>query len=191
MARIPYPETLPPDLENLASKGLRLNLFTMWAYSEATIRPVIELGAAQFAGLRLSRLRRELVTLATARRASCEYEWVQHVATAKAAGATDEQIAALDRGELTAPCFDETDQAVLAFAVAVVDGPTVPDSIFEAARRHVDDRQLVEIVGLVGYYWMTARICTVFDLELDVAEGTEVYDAGVRLAEAILGNRKK
>jgi hypothetical protein len=84
------------------------------------------------------------------------------VAPARAAGATDEQLAALDRGELTAPCFDEADQALLAFAVAVVDGPSVPDPIFEAARRHVDDRQLVEIVGLVGYYGMTARICTVF-----------------------------
>ncbi|MGW0758251.1 carboxymuconolactone decarboxylase family protein [Streptomyces sp. NPDC002814] len=123
---------------------------------------VVELGAAQFAGLQLSRLRRELITLATARRAKSEYEWVQHVAPARAAGATDEQLAALDRGELTAPCFDEADQALLAFAVAVVDRPSVPDPIFEAARRHVDDRQLVEIVGLVGYYGMTARICTVF-----------------------------
>lgn len=191
MARIPYPEKLPAAIEDLAATGLRLNLFTMWAYSEATIRPVIELGAAQFAGLRLSRLRRELITLATARRAKSEYEWVQHVAPARAAGATDEQLAALDRGELTAPCFDEADQALLAFAVAVVDGPSVPDPIFEAARRCVDDRQLVEVVGLVGYYWMTARICTVFDLELDVADSTEVYDAGVRLAQAILGNRNK
>jgi hypothetical protein len=46
----------------------------------------------------------------------------------------------------------------------------------------ISDRQMVELVGLVGYYWMVGRMATVFQVELDVAQGTEVYDVGVQLA---------
>jgi hypothetical protein len=41
----------------------------------------------------------------------------------------------------------------------------------------------VELVGLVGYYWMLGRVATVFQVDLNVAQGTEIYDAGVQLAE--------
>jgi hypothetical protein len=34
----------------------------------------------------------------------------------------------------------------------------------------------------VGHYWMIGRMATVFHAELDVAQGTEVYDVGVQLA---------
>jgi hypothetical protein len=46
----------------------------------------------------------------------------------------------------------------------------------------ISDRQIVESVGLVGYYWMAGGMATVFQVELDVAQGTEVYDVGVQLA---------
>jgi hypothetical protein len=32
------------------------------------------------------------------------------------------------------------------------------------------------------YYWMGDRMATFFQVELDVAQGTEVYDVGVQLA---------
>lgn len=72
--------------------------------------------------------------------------------------------------------------AALQLAAAVQAGPSVPDAIFDYARKHLSDRQLVELVGLVGYYWMLGRIATVFQVDLDVAQGTEVYDVGVQLA---------
>jgi hypothetical protein len=37
-------------------------------------------------------------------------------------------------------------------------------------RKHLSDRRLV------GYYWMLGRIDTVFQIDLNVAQGTEVYD---------------
>ena len=72
--------------------------------------------------------------------------------------------------------------AALQMAAAVQAGPDVPDAVFNFAREHFSDRQLVELVGLVGYYWMLGRIATVFQVDLDVAQGTEVYDAGLQLA---------
>jgi alkylhydroperoxidase family enzyme len=142
----------------------------------------MDLGAAQFAKLQLPRAVRELVTLHGALASSAEYEWVQHVAPSKAAGVTDEQREALRRGELTSRCFSPLELAALKLAQAVQTAPVVPDAIFSEARQHMSDRELVELVGLVGYYWMLGRIATVFQVDLDVAQGTEVYDAGLQLA---------
>ena len=183
MARIPYPDPtkLPPELSELLRQA-HLNIFSMWAHSVSTVGLIINLGAAQFAKLELPRAIREMVTLLGASVNSAEYEWVQHVAPSKAAGVSDEQRAALRRGDVDAPCFSPFEQAALRLATAVQAGPEVADPIFVTARKYLSERQLVELVGLVGYYWMLGRIATVFHVEPDVAQGTEVYDAGLQLA---------
>jgi len=183
VARIPYPDQakLPPELGETLQR-VHLNIFSMWAHSVSTVGPIMNLGAAQFAKLELPRAIRELVTLLGANANLAEYEWVQHVAPSKAAGVTDEQRAALRRGDVDAPCFSPLEQAALRLAAAVQASPEVADPIFDTARRYLSDRQLVELVGLVGYYWMLGRIATVFQVELDVAQGTEVYDAGLQIA---------
>ena len=183
MARIPYPDPkeLPADLNELLRQG-NLNIFSMWAHSTSTASLIMKLGAAQFANLELPRALRELVTLLVATHNSAEYEWGQHVALSNAAGVTDEQRAVLQRGDVDAPCFSPREQAALRLARAVLTGPQVPDSIFEAARNYLSYRQLVELVGIVGYYWMLGRIATVFQVELDVAQGNSVYDAGLQVA---------
>ena len=183
MARIPYPDPkeLPADLNELLRQG-NLNIFSMWAHSTSTASLIIKLGAAQFANLELPRALREMVTLLVATDNSAAYEWGQHVALSKAAGVSDEQRAALQRGDVDAPCFGPRDQAALRLAHAVQAAPQVPDSVFEAARKYLSYRELVELVGVVGYYWMLARIANVFQVDLDVAQGTSVYDAGMHLA---------
>lgn len=183
MARIPYPDakTLPPELRQLLEQA-NLNIFLMWAHSVSTVGIVAQLGAAQFAKLELPRSIRELVTLFGARVNSADYEWVQHVAPSKAAGVTDSQRAALESGQIDSAHFSSQELAALQLAAAIQTSPNVPDAIFDFARKQLSDRQLVELVGLVGYYWMLGRVATVFQVDLDVAQGTEVYDAGVRLA---------
>lgn len=183
MARIPYPDPkeLPAELNELLRQA-NLNVFTMWAHSVSTARLIMELGASQFAKLELPRAIREMVTLLVATDNSAAYEWGQHVALSKAAGVSDEQRAALQRGDVDAACFSPVEQAALQLARSVQTGPQVADRIFDAARKYLSHRQLVELVGIVGYYWMLGRITTVFQVELDVAQGTEVYDAGLRVA---------
>ena len=183
MARIPYPDPtkLPPELSELLRQA-HLNIFSMWAHSVSTVGLIINLGAAQFAKLELPRAIREMVTLLGASVNSAEYEWVQHVAPSKAAGVSDEQCAALRRGDVDAPCFSAAERAALRLAAAVQASPEVADPIFDTARKYLSDRQLVELVGLVGYYWMLGRVATVFQVELDVAQGTEIYDAGLKAA---------
>jgi alkylhydroperoxidase family enzyme len=183
MARIPYPDQtkLPPEVNELLQQA-HLKIFSMWAHSASTIGLIMNLGAVQFAKLELPRAIREMVTLLGAVADSAEYEWSQHVALSEAAGVSGEQRAALRRGDVDAPCFSPSEQAALRLAAAIQAGPEVADPIFTTARKYLSDRQLVELVGLVGYYWMLGRIATVFQVDLDVAQGTEVYDAGLRVA---------
>jgi alkylhydroperoxidase family enzyme len=185
MARIAYPDTnaLSPELRELLKKA-NLNVFTMWAHSANTIGLIMQLGAVQFAKLELPRSIRELVTLFGARANAASYEWAQHVALSAAAGVTDAQRAALERGQLDPALFNPQEMAALQFAAAVEAGPTVSDSIFNTAREHFSDRQLVEMVGIIGYYWMLGRVATVFQVDIDVAKGTAVYDAGMQVATA-------
>ena len=183
MARIPYPDPteLPAEVNELLQQA-HLNIFSMWAHSASTVGLIMKLGAAQFADLELPRAIREMVTLLVATENSAAYEWGQHVALSKAAGVSDEQRLALGRGDVDASCFSPVEAAVLRLARSILTGAQVADPIFDAARKYLSYRQLVELVGIVGYYWMLGRVATVFDVDVDVAQGTAVYDAGLRVA---------
>src|SRR5262249_59848092 len=148
MARIPYPDStqLPPEVSELLQQG-HLKIFSMWAHSVSTIGLIVNLGAAQFAKLELPRAIREMVTLLGASTDLAEYEWVQHVALSKDAGVSDEQRAALRRGDVDAPCFSPSEQAALRLAAAVQAGPKIADPIFGTARKYLSDTQLGELGG--------------------------------------------
>jgi alkylhydroperoxidase family enzyme len=51
------------------------------------------------------------------------------------------------------------------------------DEAFAATRRYLSDRQIVEVLQLVGFYWGVARMSTVLELELDIPEGLESITA--------------
>jgi len=60
-------------------------------------------------------------------RLAARYEWDQHVPVAQARGATDEQLTALDAGDIDHACFTAAQRAVLAFVADMVRDGEVPD----------------------------------------------------------------
>jgi alkylhydroperoxidase family enzyme len=151
-----------------------LNIFKTLAHAETAFRPFLRFGGAILGQLELDPKLRELAILQVARDAEAEYEWVQHVAIAGAVGVPDEQIAAVERGDLDA--FEEPERAVLELAAAVVAGPRVPDVLFGRVRAHLDDRRIVELLLTVGDYLMLARVMTVLQIELDQPAGSAVIE---------------
>jgi alkylhydroperoxidase family enzyme len=189
MARIPYPDknSLPEDVHKLVDEasqdGGPGHILWMCSYSVNTVGLIAQLAATQFTELELAGSVRELMILFAARANSADYEWLQHTPLSEIAGVTEEQRAALERNELTAACFNPQQAAALQLAAAVQAGPTVPIAVFQTAQKQFSNRQLVELVGVLGYYWMLGRVATVFQVDLDVPTGTGGYDEALRLVD--------
>jgi alkylhydroperoxidase family enzyme len=134
MARLPYvdPEAAPEAVrEALARLPVKLNIFRMMAHAETSFRPMLSLGMSILAQQKLSPKLRELIILRVGSLSHARYEWVQHVPIALAAGASEAQIAALERGDVEGP-FDELERAVLRFATEVVQEVRAGDDTFAA-----------------------------------------------------------
>jgi len=154
-----------------------LNIFRMLAHAESAFRPYLRFGGALLSDdLQLDPVARELAILQTARLYEAEYEWIQHVAVGKAVGVSDEQIAALERGDLAADTFDDAQRALLRFATAAMRAPRPSDEDLAAVREHYSPREIVELLLVCGAYAMLARIMTSLDLDLDTALGAEVLE---------------
>ncbi len=179
MARIPYPDpTQSPERVREALAGLpQLNIFRMLAHAETALRPFLRFGGAILTELQLDPKLRELAILQVAAQAGARYEWVQHTAIARHLGVTDEQIAAVQQGELTAASLNETERAVVQFAAEVLEGPRVSDPTFAAVSERLSSREIVELLLTVGEYLMLARVMTTLELEIDDAAGSQVFDA--------------
>ena len=63
--------------------------------------------------------------------------------------------------------FSEGERAVLAYVDAMIAAPEVPDTVFEAVRKHYSEREIVEITVLVGTYLMHNRVTTALRIDLE------------------------
>jgi alkylhydroperoxidase family enzyme len=180
MARLPYvdPASAPPEVrETLARLPVPLNVFRMMAHADTCFRPLIQLGSAILGRQALSPMLRELVILLVGQRSPAPYEWTQHVPMARATGASDAQIAAIERGALDAECFDERARAVLGAAAELLERPRLSDAAFAELERHFPPREIVELLVTVGYYMMVARLLESTAVDLDGPAGTAIATA--------------
>jgi alkylhydroperoxidase family enzyme len=170
MARVRYltAETAPPAVASTLGKMPPLHVFQMLAHAETAYRPWLKFGGAILADLALDPLLRELVILQVGRLAA-RYEWEQHAPIAKAAGATDEQVAALDAGDLGP--FDAGQRATLRFTESFVRDGEVSDAEYAALAAEFSEREVVEIALTAGHYLGLARIMTALRIDPDAAVG--------------------
>jgi alkylhydroperoxidase family enzyme len=97
-------------------------------------------------------------------------------------GATDEQIQAIERGDIEADCFDEADRLVLRFASEAIEGGASEET-FAAARDRFSPREIIELLLAVGFYMMLARVMRSVDIDLDEPAGSAVVDSVRRAGE--------
>src|SRR4051794_34871383 len=117
MARIEPldPGAAPDDVREALENLPPLNIFRTLAHAETAFRPFLRFGGAVLGQMQLDPVVRELAILTVAKEADAEYEWIQHLAIAKAVGATDEQIAALEAGA-DADLLDPAQRVAVEFA---------------------------------------------------------------------------
>jgi AhpD family alkylhydroperoxidase len=183
MARIPYatPETASPRVAELLGRVPDLNVFRLMAVAENVFEPWLRFGGAVLGATALDDRLRELAILRVAQLAEAEYEWVQHVAIARAVGVSDEQVEAIS--DPAAACFSDAEHAVVRFTESAVREMRVNDGAWAEAAKHLPPAQLVELLIVIGHYMLLARIMRSCDIDLDAALGAEVVEGAKRASE--------
>ncbi len=89
---------------------------------------------------------RELVKLRASQINGCAFCIDMHTKDARAAGETEQRLYALSAWRET-PFFSERERAALAWteAVTMVGQTHVPDEVYEQARAHFDEKELVDL----------------------------------------------
>jgi alkylhydroperoxidase family enzyme len=170
MTRLPYadPERLPDSARQALEAVPALGVFRMMANAETAFRPWLRWGGVLLSDLALDPLLRELAILRVARiTPHADYEWIQHVPIARSVGASEEQVAALERDDIEADCFSGAQRTVLMFTTEVVRDARASDSTFAAARELLSARELIELLMVIGQYMMLARVMATTELDLD------------------------
>ena len=173
MPRLTDPDSasFPADVRDFLNGLPPDPMVKMMSHSAGTVKPFVQLAMAQFAALELPARSRELVTLAVAEYTGSTFVAAQHGPMSQAAG-VDEQTRHLIRNrDLDSPGLSPYDRAVLRFTADVVERPQVSDEVFERARAVLTERELVEVLQVIGFYWSFGRISTVLEVEV-----TELYD---------------
>ncbi|MGH3556099.1 MAG: carboxymuconolactone decarboxylase family protein [Mycobacterium sp.] len=171
MARLPYPsrDEMPAELAARLNALPRNNVTEMVAHAQWLAEPFLRMIQAQFTKLELSDRQRELAILTVSGLVDCDYEFAQHVPMFETVG-IDADLRDRVRGGDFEALQDPGERALLALVAAVVEGPRISDELFAAAQRHLSERQIVEVLQLVGFYWGLGRICTALELELDIPD---------------------
>jgi 4-carboxymuconolactone decarboxylase len=180
MARLPYvdPASASESVrEALTGLAVPLKIFRMMAHAETNFRPLLRFGASILSQQQLNPQLRELAILRVANLSRANYEWTQHVPIAKAAGLSDEQIAALTAGNVTAGCFAAREQILLRFTDELVRNVRVSDETFAHMAELLPAREIVELVLAVGFYMLIARLLETTGVDMEEAAGTAIVDA--------------
>ena len=175
MARIPYPDpgkSSPEVRDMLGRLPSPANIFNMMAHAETCLKPVMKLGGTLLGKLKLDPKLRELCLLHAVKLEGGDYEWVQHVPIALDLGAIQAQIDALAKGDDKAQCFSALEQAALAFTREVVVNAKASEAALAEVRRHLSDREVVELILMTGFYITLARLTETLGVENDPPMGS-------------------
>jgi len=164
MARVPLiEETKHPELaESIAKiKGARggrlINIYRLMLHSPALANAWFDLNQAVRYGTEIDGQSRELAVIRVAILNGVEYVQRAHgPAYALKEGLTPEQIAALSDWRAS-QLFNAQQRALLAYTDAITEKIEVTDDVFNNARKHFSERQIVELTMLIGAYNMLTR----------------------------------
>ncbi len=175
MPRIPYPDldkASPEVREMLGRLPAPANIFNIMAHAETCVKPMMKLGGTLLGKLELDPKLRELCLLHAVKLVSGDYEWVQHVPIARDLGCGDAQIAALGKGDDGAACFDACEKSALRFTREVVVDVRASDAALADVRKHLSNREIVELILMAGFYTTLARLTETLGVETEAPMGS-------------------
>jgi 4-carboxymuconolactone decarboxylase len=160
-----------PELEPIIAKirsgrrGTVINVYKLLLHTPAIAEVWLDLINAVRWKVDLDGRLREIVIIRVGYLNRCSYVVKQHVPLlALPEGLTQAECDALADWRASA-FFDARERAVLAFVDASTRDVDIPDDVFEALRRHFNERQIVELTVLTGTYNMHTRMCQALKID--------------------------
>ncbi len=166
MPRLPLrdPAEAPEAIRRVIT-STPLSLLGMIAYAESAFEPWLRYSNTLLRGLELDPLLRELAILQVAHLSASEYEWTQHVPIAEAFGVSAAQIEEIAAGKAEPADLGADGCAVLSFTREVIlDGAAGESAVADLIAR-LGERQLVELLLVIGNYMGLARLISSVGLE--------------------------
>lgn len=178
MAHLPYADLRQPALRPLvdrivAERGSVLHLYQMLLHSPPLAEGWLGFLTQVRQHLSLSGALRELVILRVAGLNGAPYEAEQHAPLALKEGVTREQLDALQNWRAS-DAFTPLQRAVLRLTDTMTRDVQVPAGLVHELRTHLDERQVVELVGTIAAYNMVSRFL----------EALQIHSGDVRPAPA-------
>jgi alkylhydroperoxidase family enzyme len=109
---------------------------------------------------------REIAVLRVGWRCRAPYEWGQHVVVGRAAGLGDDDIRRVAEGA-DADGWSPAEAAVIRATDELHDRATITDATWAALRGHFEDRQILDLVFLVGNYHIVSSALNACRVERD------------------------
>lgn len=184
MARLPYPGSVPPDVQALLDARPPRNIFRMLAHAPALMPGIMELTGAILYRAKLDPLSRELAILRVGHLCGSHYEVSQHRKIALACGLPQYKIDATAR-DADPAVFDEKELLVLRMAEQVVRKTKADDGLFAATVVAFGHEQTMELLVIIGTYVMLAQVLENTEVELEAGGGPALKDV-----EKIFGSQK-
>jgi alkylhydroperoxidase family enzyme len=143
-----------------------LNLFLTLGRHRRLFRGWLRFAGRLMPGGRLSRRESELVILRVAHLSGSTYEFQHHTRLGRRAGLSDEDVRRTTL-PLAEGRWPERETAILAAVDQLHTERDLDDDVWGALRAHLDDRDRIELLMLVGHYQMLATFLTTLRVPLD------------------------
>jgi AhpD family alkylhydroperoxidase len=173
MAHLPYADLQDPALRPLvdriaAERGSVLHLYQMLLHSPPLAEGWLGFLTHVRQRLSLSGALRELVIMRIAGLNGAPYEAEQHAPLALQEGVSREQLDALPKWRAS-DAFTPLQRAVLRLTDTMTRDVQVPADLVRELRTHLDERQVVELVGTIAAYNMVSRFLEALQIHSDDA----------------------
>ncbi|HEX4901521.1 MAG TPA: carboxymuconolactone decarboxylase family protein [Acidimicrobiales bacterium] len=167
MYRLLFDERDPVEEPGTAT-GTPGDWWTVFANSPDVLEHAVQgFGLYQSPARRLDPVLRELGQTRAGYAAGSQFVYSQHCKSLRGLGVSEERIAAVAHWA-AADCFDVVERLVLAYTdCLVLEHGRVPDALFEALRRHLDDVELLELTYITTLYLQHAVMSRALRTEFD------------------------
>ena len=167
----PYAPETAAQLTNMMPPGLPpIGLFRMFARNLPMTEAMHPWGRYELGrDLSLGMREREIVIDRTCARCGCEYEWGVHVLMfGDRVGLTGAQRTSLVHGTAGDPCWtDERERLLIEAVDALHDDNDIDDALWARLASAFDDRRLVDLLLLCGWYHAVSFAARVTRLPLE------------------------